>query len=244
MATWTEPSSAERATARIVLLAIQDELLRDTLAMAYRSAGYALAMGRARGRGGAVPPGEEAHLTVVDAAGPGGLDLSIIKRIRSVSNAGLVALIPSSDQEDFLEALRLGADQALAQSFSLAELLTRSEVVLRRCAPQPIDRIELGDLIMDEGQHIVTRRGEPLELTALEFSLLTTFCRNPRKVLAKTQLLSVVWGFEHFDPNIVEVHISALRRKMEAFGPRVIHTVRGGGATCCDRSSAEDLVNA
>jgi DNA-binding response OmpR family regulator len=226
-----------------VLLAIQDELLRDTLAMAYRSAGYALAVASHEAAVARFLRGEEAHLTVVDAAGPGGLDLSIIKRIRSVSDAGLLALIPSSEQEDFLDALRLGADQALAQSFSLAELLTRSEVVLRRCAPQPIDRIELGDLMIDEGQHTVTRRGEALELTALEFSLLTTLCRNPRKVLAKTQLLSVVWGFEHFDPNIVEVHISALRRKMEAFGPRVIHTVRGVGYVLRP-VAAEDLVDA
>jgi DNA-binding response OmpR family regulator len=66
-------------------------------------------------------------------------------------------------------------------------------------------------------------------LTALEFSLLRAFCEQPRRVLAKTSLLSSVWGFEHFDPNVVEVHVSALRRKIEATGPRLIHTVRGVG---------------
>jgi two-component system, OmpR family, response regulator len=68
-----------------------------------------------------------------------------------------------------------------------------------------------------------------LDLTHREFSLLVTLCKHPGVVLSKLQLLTHVWGFEHYDLNVVEVHISALRRKIEEHGSRLIHTVRGVG---------------
>jgi two-component system OmpR family response regulator len=63
----------------------------------------------------------------------------------------------------------------------------------------------------------------------MEFNLLRTLCRHPRTVLSKAQLLQTVWGFDHYDHNVVEVHMSALRRKLEQHGPRLIHTIRGVG---------------
>ena len=69
----------------------------------------------------------------------------------------------------------------------------------------------------------------PVELTAIEFSLLVALGRHRGAVLSKTQLLTLVWGFDHHDVNLVEVHVSALRRKLEAAGPRIVHTVRGVG---------------
>ena len=66
-------------------------------------------------------------------------------------------------------------------------------------------------------------------MTAIEFALLLTFCNNRGLVLSKTQLLTMVWGFDYHNVNLVEVHVSALRRKLEATGPRIIHTVRGAG---------------
>jgi DNA-binding response OmpR family regulator len=73
------------------------------------------------------------------------------------------------------------------------------------------------------------RGGVDLELTPTEFDLLAVLARNADKVLTKVQLLSLVWGFTRYDPNLVEVHMSALRRKLEAQGPRIIHTARGAG---------------
>src|SRR5690606_13125821 len=105
--------------------------------------------------------------------------------------------------------------------------------------PPRTGRITCADLVIDEDEHRVIRRGHELQLTALEFNLLHTFCRNERRVLSKSQLLSIVWGFEEFDPNVVEVHVSALRKKLEAVGPRILHTVRGVGYVL--RSDLSDL---
>ena len=68
-----------------------------------------------------------------------------------------------------------------------------------------------------------------VELTAIEFALLARLCRSPGRVIPKIQLLTDVWGFDHYALNVVEVHVSSLRKKLEAHGPRVIHTVRSVG---------------
>jgi DNA-binding winged helix-turn-helix (wHTH) protein len=83
--------------------------------------------------------------------------------------------------------------------------------------------------VIDEAAHTVERAGTPVELTAIEFALLATFSRHRSQVLSKTQLLTMVWGFDQHKVNLVEVHVSALRRKLESAGPRIIHTVRGAG---------------
>ncbi|MDQ3611760.1 MAG: winged helix-turn-helix domain-containing protein, partial [Actinomycetota bacterium] len=75
----------------------------------------------------------------------------------------------------------------------------------------------------------VVRGGVPLELTRTEYDLLAMLAQHVGRVLSKTQLLTSVWGFEAYDANLVEVHMSALRKKLEFAGPRVIHTVRGAG---------------
>jgi DNA-binding response OmpR family regulator len=89
--------------------------------------------------------------------------------------------------------------------------------------------LQVSDLLVDIEAHMAVRGGETLDLTHREFSLLAMLARHPGIVLSKLQLLTEVWGFEHYDLNVVEVHISALRRKLEERGPRLIHTVRAVG---------------
>jgi DNA-binding response OmpR family regulator len=100
---------------------------------------------------------------------------------------------------------------------------------MRRGAGTARHVLEVDDLVVDELAHTVRCRDAEIELTSLEFSLLTTLLRHQNQVLSKVQLLDEVWGFEHYDVNLVEVHVSALRRKLEAHIPRIIHTVRGAG---------------
>jgi DNA-binding response OmpR family regulator len=83
--------------------------------------------------------------------------------------------------------------------------------------------------MIDDANKHARRSGVWLDLTPTEFELLSALARAPNQVFSKGQLLSRVWGFDAYDPNLVEVHISALRRKLEAQGPRLIHTVRGRG---------------
>ena len=88
---------------------------------------------------------------------------------------------------------------------------------------------QIGDLLIDEAARTVVRGGEVLNLTRTEYDLLAVLVQHPGQVLTKTQLLTQVWGFDAFDGNLVEVHLSALRRKLEAHGPRLVQTVRGMG---------------
>ena len=89
--------------------------------------------------------------------------------------------------------------------------------------------IEAGDVIVDEHAGLATRAGAALELTPTELRLLAYLVRQRGRVLSKHQLLTQVWGYDAYDPNVVEVHVSALRRKLEAHGPRILDTVRGLG---------------
>ena len=168
------------------------------------------------------------QLLVIDAESEGVNERPVVDRVRIVTDIPLVVLTPSAQLEDRLVALRAGADEVMAKPFVLSELACKVTALTRRNGyGSPV--IELGDLVIDEGAHTVERRGVPVELTAIEFALLATFCRHRGQVLSKTQLLTMVWGFDHHKVNLVEVHVSALRRKLEATGPRVIHTVRGAG---------------
>ena len=116
----------------------------------------------------------------------------------------------------------------MPKPFLLSELACKVTALIRRNGHRSAI-VELGDLVVDEGAHTVERRGRSIELTAIEFALLLTFCNNRGLVLSKSQLLTMVWGFDYHNVNLVEVHVSALRRKLEATGPRIIHTVRCAG---------------
>jgi two-component system, OmpR family, response regulator len=87
----------------------------------------------------------------------------------------------------------------------------------------------VGDLVVDAESGVVLFCGTPVELTATEFRLLEYLAAQRGRVVSKTQILTAVWGYEDYDPNLVEVHVSALRRKLEAHGPRLLRTVRGLG---------------
>src|SRR5205085_10611278 len=84
------------------------------------------------------------------------------------------------------------------------------------------------DLVVDERTQLATRAGVPISLTATEFQLLGVLMRNRARVVPKGQLLGQVWGYDA-DDHLLEVHMSSLRRKLEAHGPRLIQTVRGMG---------------
>ncbi len=124
----------------------------------------------------------------------------------------------------------MGADDYITKPFSMSELLARIRVVLRRSGRDDTERtLSYEDLRLDESSRRAWRGENELELTRTELDLLAALMTDQGRVLSKTQLLSMVWGFDEYDPNVVEVHISALRRKMEEHGPRLVHTVRGVG---------------
>lgn len=131
--------------------------------------------------------------------------------------------------EERLAGFSAGADDYIVKPFSLAELLARVEALLRRSGRLTSAVRQVADVIIDDGARTVVRDGEPMDLTRTEYDLLAVMAKHPGQVLSKVQLLTHVWGFEAYDVNLVEVHVSSLRRKLEAHGPRLIQTVRGVG---------------
>jgi len=127
-----------------------------------------------------------------------------------------------------MRGFEAGADDYLVKPFATVELLARVGAVLRRLGRVP-STVGVGDLVVDEGAGVAVRAGHQLPLTATEFRLLAYLVANRGRTLSKTQILTQVWGYEDYDPDLVEVHTSSLRRKVEAHGPRLIHTERGLG---------------
>jgi two-component system, OmpR family, response regulator len=211
------------------VLVVEDaEAIRTAVGIALEQAGCTV---RAR------PDGDELErdladfgpdLVLLDLMLPGRDGLALLDVVRRTSGAGIVLLTARDGVEDRLLGLRSGADDYVVKPFVLAELVARVEAVLRRLG-RLRTRLEVGDLVVDVDGRQVTRAGQRIELTATELDLLIFLAGREGRVVGKSQLLAAVWGYDDYAANLVEVHVSALRRKLEAHGPRLLHTVRGAG---------------
>jgi DNA-binding response OmpR family regulator len=155
--------------------------------------------------------------------------ITVARRLKAAKEVPFVFLTAASGIDHVLGAFEAGGDDYIVKPFVMAELLARMRAVLTRCGRTARTVLRVGDLAVDVEAHSAVRAGQPVDLTHREFCLLAMLARHPGIVLSKLQLLTEVWGFEHYDLNVVEVHVSALRRKLEAHGPRLIHTVRSVG---------------
>jgi DNA-binding response OmpR family regulator len=177
---------------------------------------------------------ERPDLVVLDVMLPGTDGLALCRWIRSRSDLPVIMLTARGEEADRIVGLELGADDYVTKPFSPRELAARVRTVLRRAVPpEPRDRvIELGDLRIDAASREVTRSGEPLTLTALEFDLLWFLASHPRHVFSRSQIMSRVWGYEAaLDTGTVTVHVRRLREKIEddPSRPTRLETVWGVG---------------
>ena len=213
-----------------VLFVEDDAPIRSAVDVALRGEGYdvrAEADGTALDR---VVTQFRPDLAILDVRLPRGPDGYAMARIvRASSDIPVLFLTAADGIEDRLAGFEAGADDYLAKPFSIAELLARIQALLRRSGRLVSATRQVGDLVLDDTARLALRDGEDLGLTRTEFDLLSTLSRHPGQVMSKVQLLTQVWGFDDYDPNLVAVHMSALRRKIEAHGPRLIHTVRAVG---------------
>ncbi|MFJ4652330.1 response regulator transcription factor [Nocardia sp. NPDC088792] len=169
-------------------------------------------------------------VVVLDVMLPGRDGFALLEAVRARSAAGVVMLTARDGVEDRVRGLRAGSDDYVVKPFELVELVARIDALLRRMGRLQ-QRITVGDMEIDVDTGTVHRGTAPIPLTATEFKLLAYLAAHRDRVVTKTQILTAVWGYENFDPNLVEVNVSAVRRKLEEHGPRLLHTVRGLGYT-------------
>jgi two-component system OmpR family response regulator len=167
-------------------------------------------------------------LVILDVMLPLGSGFELARSLRAQHELPIIFLTARDAVADRVAGLELGADDYLVKPFALEELMARVRAVLRRRGAIP-QVLEVEWLLVDEEHGFAAGGGREIALTSTELRLLAYLMRHRGQALSKDQLLTQVWGYDAYDHNLVEVHISALRRKLEADAPRLIHTVRGIG---------------
>lgn len=171
-------------------------------------------------------------LIILDIMLPGMNGYRVCGALRAAGDETPILMLTAKDGEyDEAEGLDTGADDYLTKPFSYVVLVARVRALLRRRTRGAAPAIVLGDLTVDPAARRVFRGDAEVELTAKEFAVLEHLAANAGRVVSKAQIMEAVWDFAYDgDPNIVEVYVSALRRKLDVpFGRRSITTVRGAG---------------
>lgn len=171
-------------------------------------------------------------LILLDLMLPGVNGIEVCTEIRKISDVSIIMLTAKSDTEDVVRGLEAGADDYIAKPFKPAELLARVRARLRPREEHANALLHVGGLEIDLAGHTVSREGQQISLTPLEFDLLANLARQPGQVMTRETLLDNVWGYEKsVDSRLVNVHIQRLRSKIEKDpeNPQIVLTVRGVG---------------
>src|SRR5215468_3971210 len=171
---------------------------------------------------------EEFAAVILDLGLPRLDGLSVLKRWRSAGRSmPVIILTARGTWMERVEGIDAGADDYLPKPFQMEELLARLHAVLRRSARQAMNTLKIGKLVIDHRRKAVTANGAPVDLTPLEFRLLSCFALKPDVVLSASELLDQIYGHDHVkDANALEALLGRLRRKI---GSDVIATRRGQG---------------
>lgn len=174
----------------------------------------------------------EPDLVLLDLMLPGKDGTEVCRLIRAESGVPVIMLTAKSDTVDVVLGLESGADDYVSKPFKPKELVARIKARLRRTDEPEPEVLSIGDLEIDVPGHRVSRAGEAIALTPLEFDLLVALARKPWQVFTREVLLEKVWGYRHAaDTRLVNVHVQRLRSKIEhdPENPEVVQTVRGVG---------------
>ena len=216
------------------MLVVDDEPnIAELVATALRYEGFDVATAADGAQALATVRAFAPDLVVLDVMLPDTNGFELQARIRADGQRVPVLFLTARDAvEDRVRGLTLGADDYMTKPFSLEELVARVHAILRRTAgaADTSHRLTFSDLELDDETHEVRRAGRRVNLSPTEFSLLRYLLLNSRKVLSKAQILDHVWQYDFGgDGRIVETYISYLRKKIDAGGPPLIHTLRGVG---------------
>jgi two-component system, OmpR family, response regulator len=219
----------------INVLVVDDEpVLAEMVSMALRYEGWNIAT--AGDGAGALESArsQRPDVVVLDVMLPDMSGLDVLRKLREENPQLPVLLLTAKDAvEDRIAGLTAGGDDYVTKPFSLEEVVLRLRALLRRTGVTTEDsgaQLVVGDLVLNEDSHDVTRAGEPISLTSTEFELLRFMMRNSKRVLSKAQILDRVWSYDFGGrSNIVELYISYLRKKIDNGHEPMIHTLRGAG---------------
>jgi len=214
------------------VLVIEDEAeIADFVVRGLREEGYTVEHAGDGEDGWERLRGESWDVVLLDWWLPGPDGLTLLRRFRQAGRDTPVLFLTARDAvSDRVRGLDGGADDYLCKPFAFEELLARLRALIRRPGRSTAMVLSGGGVRLDLATHRVERDGHRLELTAKEESLLVFFMRHTGEVLSRTRIYEGVWD-ERYDglSNTLEVHVMELRKKLEAHGPRLIHTVRGRG---------------
>jgi two-component system OmpR family response regulator len=160
--------------------------------------------------------------------------IALARHLRAEGDPLLCFVTRDTNLDDRLVAYAAGADEFLVKPYVVDELLARLRALLRRAGREASLVTQVGRLVVDEPSHRAVFDGEPVDLGATDFTLLAVLARHAGHVLSKARLLELVWGYDAVDENLVEVHISILRRRLGPEAAALIRTVRGVGYVLSD----------
>jgi two-component system, OmpR family, response regulator len=229
------PATGRPQVAMKVLIVEDNDRVAQFVAKGLRENGHAVDRA-ANGRDGLFLASSERYdVIVMDRMLPGEIDgLAIIEAMRRTGNKTPILILSAlAEVDDRIRGLRAGGDDYLTKPFAFGELAARLDALVRRAegGEAAQSQLEVADLRLDLLAHRVTRAGRQIALKPREFKLLEYMMRHAGQVVTRTMLLENVWEY-HFDPqtNVVDVHISKLRQKIDSgMAPPLLHTVRGVG---------------
>jgi two-component system, OmpR family, response regulator len=216
------------------VLVVDDEpSIVDVISMALRHHGFAVETAGSGKEALDLVRRRHPNVMVLDVMLPDMEGFEVARRLSAEHAEVPILFLSARDAtEDKVRGLTTGGDDYVTKPFSLEELIARLRNILRRSgfAKQSSGLLRFADLELDEDTFEVSRNGRPIELTATEFRLLRYLMLNPRRVLTRAQLLDHVWSYDFGgDARVLETYVSYLRKKVDAEGCPLLHTVRGVG---------------
>ena len=216
-----------------ILVIEDDSTVSQYIFSGLQSSGHDVTIANEGLKGLSVASKETFDAMVVDRMLPGMDGLTLIETIRKAGNSTPVLILSAlSDVDDKVQGLKAGGDDYLTKPFAFLELLARIEALVRRSSIQEdTTSLQVDDLYIDLISRKVLRQDLEVKLKPREFQLLEYMMRNKGQIVTRAMLLQAVWNY-NFDPqtNVIDVHISRLRQKIDKdFSVSLIHTVRGVG---------------
>jgi DNA-binding response OmpR family regulator len=201
-----------------VLVVDGDRDLLDVMTYSFRREGYEVVAATSGPQALDRFRDDHPEIVVLDLKLPRLDGFEVCRRIRLDSEVPVIVVSSSPEEQDVLRALRLGADDYVTKPFSLKQLAARMETVLRRCRRNAYERaartVRAGDLELSLESYEVTRGGDPVQLTPLEFRILYMLAMNEGQVIPYSRLVDYAWGYEGGDASMLKTHICHIRQKL------------------------------